>query len=334
MADELEPAVPSPKRWDYDWLPIYFVTLLLVAFLLIIGVAGQAVRDQPQAGSATGNGSGRESSAGELGLGPVSGRGLPGGIKQIFADNRLLVAYSGTAGTGSLGVLGEGTPEEMMPRLATSAKIFAATGRPVLPVFELVATVAHAGPTGSGQYNSDIDRASVQAYIDAARRYGALVVLDLQPGRASFVEVAKRWEWALRDPLVGLALDPEWRLGPTGVPGQQIGSVSAAEVNEVSAWLADLVDDQELPEKVFAVHQFRADMVTDIAQVAARPGLAMVQHLDGFGTPQAKLTSFRELARPQQFHLGFTLFREEDLPRTEPAAVLKIKPQVSYVSFQ
>ena len=67
------------------------------------------------------------------------------------------------------------------------------------------------------------------------------MVLDLQPGRSDFLSQAKQYASLLEQPNVGLALDPEWRLGPHQVPLRQIGRVSAAEVNRTSAWLADLV---------------------------------------------------------------------------------------------
>ena len=333
-----EPDEPdSARSWDFDWIPIYFVSLLLVVFLLVVAAvgderSGSGRRADPAPSAPSSSAPAVEPPTGALG--PVSGNVLPGGVSKIFDGNRLLVAYYGTAGTGSLGVLGEGPPEAIVPRLSRTAQAFASAGRPVQPVFELIVTVAHAGPTKSGQYSSDIDRASVQRYIDEAHRYGALVVLDLQPGRANFLEVAKRWEWALADPLVGLALDPEWRMGPDQVPGEQIGSVSAGEVNAVSQWLDAFTAERKLPEKLFVVHQFRSDMVRGIRGVVARPRLAMVQHVDGFGTPRAKLEAFTTLARPQQFRLGFKVFYDEDVPRMTPAQVLRIRPQVSFVSFQ
>jgi hypothetical protein len=259
---------------------------------------------------------------------------LPGGGHRIFADNRFLVAYYGTAGTGSLGVLGEAGPDEIVPRLTRAAAPFARGGRIVQPVFELIVTVAHAGPTKAGTYSSGIDRAQVRRYIDAAHRRGALVVLDLQPGRADFLDVAKSWEWALRDPWVGLALDPEWRMGPHGVPGRRIGSVAAAEVNRVSAWLDELTARHRLPEKIFLLHQFRSDMIRRLGHVRDRPNLALVQHVDGFGTPGQKLATFHHVVRPAKFALGFKIFYDEDVHRMRPAQVLAIRPRVSFVSFQ
>jgi hypothetical protein len=259
---------------------------------------------------------------------------LPGGGRRVFAGHRFLVAYYGTARTGSLGVLGEASPARIMPRLARAAAPFARGGRAIQPVFELIVTVAHAGPTKAGTYSSNIDRAEVRRYIRAAHRHGVLLLLDLQPGRAHFLDVAKTWEWALRDPWVGLALDPEWRMGPHGVPGRRIGSVSAGEVNRVSAWLDALTARDRLPQKVFVLHQFRTDMVRHVERIQGRVHLALVQHVDGFGTRGQKLATFHHVVRPTQFRLGFKLFYDEDVHRMRPAQVLAIRPRVSFVSFQ
>ena len=137
-----------------------------------------------------------------------------------------------------------------------------------------------------------------------------------------------------KDPYVGLALDPEWRMGKRGVPGQQIGSVSAGEINRTSAWLRDLVRRNALPQKLFVLHQFRTDMVRDITAIKPRTGLVMVQHVDGFGTPGQKLATFRTVARPRQFRMGFKLFYDEDVRRMSAADVRRVRPKVRFVSFQ
>ena len=71
-------------------------------------------------------------------------------------------------------------------------------------------------------------------------RAGMYVMLDLQPGRTDFLTQAQRYEELLAEPHVGLALDPEWRLGPNQRHMAQIGSVGVDEVNAVAAWLAGL----------------------------------------------------------------------------------------------
>jgi len=259
---------------------------------------------------------------------------LPGGGTLVFGHRRFLVAYYGSANTGALGVLGETSPNRMVKRLREAAAPFARADSEVQIVFELIVTVADAGPGKDGDYSHDIARADVQRYIDAAHEHGALLLLDIQPGRSGFLSVVRRWKWALEDPYVGLALDPEWRMGRRGVPGQRIGSVSAAEVNRVTGWLKTLVQIEQLPQKLFVLHQFRTDMIEDIDDIDPRVGLVMVQHVDGFGTPAQKLDTFHTVVRPRQFFLGFKLFYDEDRRLMRPGEVRALRPRVQFVSYQ
>lgn len=259
---------------------------------------------------------------------------LPGGGTRVFAGNRFLVAYYGTAQTASMGVLGESDPDTMDRRLHRAAAPYRRPGQPLRHVYELIVTIADPSPGPDGDYSHDIPRAEVERYIRAAHRNGALLLLDLQPGRSDFLDVARRWEWALRDPWVGLALDPEWRMGPRQVPARAIGQVGAAEVNRTSAWLSALTAQEGLPEKLFVLHQFRTDMVRGIERVADRPGLAMVQHVDGFGTRSQKRATYHAVAKPRQFAMGFKLFYDEDVRRMGPPAVHALRPKVRFISFQ
>lgn len=258
---------------------------------------------------------------------------LPSGKRRIFPHSRL-VAYYGTAGTGVLGVLGEADPDAITKRLRRAARPFATKDRDIQPVYELIVTIADASPGEDGDYNHDITRRQVQTYIDAAHRNKTLLVLDLQPGRRDFLKVAKRWEWALRDPWVGLALDPEWRMKPGQVPGQVLGSVSVEEVNRVGWWLNSVAEKHALPQKVFMLHTFRTSMIPDAERVKPRDNLALVQHVDGFGTPGQKLDTYHHVARPGRFHMGFKLFYDEDRPLMSARRVLQIRPKVEFISFQ
>ncbi len=251
----------------------------------------------------------------------------------IFDDGRFLVAYYGTAGTGALGVLGENPPDVMHERLRLAAKAFKGAGRPVRLVYELIVTVADRSAGSDGSYSHDIARADVARYIEAARRNHALVLLDIQPGHSNFLDVAKRWQWALEEPHVGLALDPEWRMR-RAVPGTVIGSVTAYEVNRTARWLSQLTKRHGLPEKLFVLHQFRTSMIEKIDRIGPRANLAMVQHVDGFGTPDQKRSTYRAVARPSQFTMGFKLFYDEDVRRMGPADVARLRPNVRFVSFQ
>ncbi len=197
---------------------------------------------------------------------------LPGGGLRVFGHHRFLVAYYGTAQTGAMGVLGASDPDTMQRRLERAARPFRRPGEQIQPVYELIVTIADRTPGPDHDYSHDIPRALVERYLRAAHRHGALLLLDLQTGRAPFPEVAKRWAWALKDPWVGLALDPEWRMGPHQVPAHVIGSVRAREVNQTSRWLSRLVRDHGLPQKLFVLHQFRLSMLPDVQDIVPGPG--------------------------------------------------------------
>ncbi len=259
---------------------------------------------------------------------------LPGGGYRIFGDHRFLVAYYGTAQTGAMGVLGATDPETMQRRLMRAARPFREAGERIQPVYELIVTVADRSPGPDHDYSHDIPRSLVEEYVRAAHANGALLLLDLQTGRSPFPVVAKRWTWALEKPWVGLALDPEWRMGPHQVPASVVGSVRAAEVNRTSLWLSRLVQREGLPQKLFVLHQFRLTMLPDIDRIVHRPGLAMVQHADGFGTRGQKLATYHTITRPRQFRQGFKLFYHWDIHRFTPQEVRRIRPAVSFVSYQ
>ncbi len=75
-------------------------------------------------------------------------------------------------------------------------------------------------------------------------------------------------------------------------------------------------------------------MITDPGAIRRHRGLAMVQHVDGFGTPGQKLGTYHAVVRPRQFHLGFKLFYDEDRHLMRPSRVRAIRPRVSFVSYQ
>ncbi|MGN6723865.1 MAG: hypothetical protein ACTHJM_14750 [Marmoricola sp.] len=258
---------------------------------------------------------------------------LPGGGTSL-SQGRFFIAYYGLPGAPALGVLGSGSPDQVWPRLMRETRAFTRPGLIIQPVFEVIATVASSGPGRRGDFTSDIPNAVVRRYIDAAHRLGALVVLDVQPGRSNFNSVARRWTWALRDPWVGLALDPEWRMGKGQFPGRVIGSVNGREIDQVAKWLNDFIVANRLPQKAFLVHQFIPSMITNRTAIHGYPHLAMIQQADGFGTPREKLDSYHAIAYPKRFVEGFKLFYTWDVDRMKAGQVLAIRPRIQFVSFQ
>ena len=259
---------------------------------------------------------------------------LPGGGRRIFPDHRV-VGFYGAPQDEQLGALGIGTPDAAAARLKRAAKPYARPSRRVLPAFELLATIANAAPGDDGLYLSRQPSETIERYLLAARRAKALLVLDIQPGRADFLTEAKRLDRWLLQPEVGIALDPEWHVGPDQVPGKTIGSVTAEQVNEVSQYVSDLVVKHDLPEKLFLIHQFTNDMVQGRERLQERRGLAITMNVDGFGNPPNKISKYNDFTADQpRLNDGFKLFYEEDTNVMSPGAVLALKPPPDVVVYE
>jgi hypothetical protein len=215
---------------------------------------------------------------------------LPGGGFLILP--RILVALYGNPTTTALGALGEQGPADAATRVQGMAAQFEAPGVRPLPTFEIITTVAAGNPGGDGDYSNEMGNEVIQPWIDVGAQEGVYVILDLQPGRSDFLTQAKRYEQELLNPHVGLALDPEWRLTADQLPLQQIGRVQAAEVNQVVEWLANLVHENDLPQKILLLHQFREFMLEDRETIMTPPELQVIIQMDGQGAVPDKYNTW------------------------------------------
>jgi hypothetical protein len=260
---------------------------------------------------------------------------LPRGGRRIFPDYRV-VAFYGAPQDKQLGELGIGTPAQAGRKLLRQAAPYARRTRPVLPAMELISTVAANAPGDDGLYRTQQTPAVINRYLRAARRIKALLVLDIQPGHADFLSEARRLEPWLGQPDVGIALDPEWHT-PGVVPGSQIGSVTAEEVNQVSDYVAGIVRARRLPEKLFLIHQFTDGMIQGKERVLPRPGLAVTFNVDGFGDRPNKLSKYAEFtaqSRGRPFSDGYKLFYHEDTNLMKPADVMRMHPRPDLVVYE
>lgn len=263
---------------------------------------------------------------------------LPGGGFVLFPYRRMVALY-GHPGAPELGVLGEQGPEASVRRVQALAKEYAAlVPEPVIPAFEIIATIASGGATDDGNYSIETPIEKLQPFVDAAGEAGMYAVLDLQPGRTDFLTQAKRYESLLARPHVGLALDPEWRLRPNERHLRQIGSVDAAEINTVIAWLAELVHTKQLPQKLLTLHQFQLRMIRNREDLdLSHPEIAVLVHADGQGSQAAKQDTWRALQQdlPKGVWLGWKNFYDEDQPMLTPAqTIAEAKPTPFFISYQ
>jgi len=262
---------------------------------------------------------------------------LPGGGDTLFPDRRFLAAY-GSPGIPGLGVLGEAELEDAVDRVKFYAEQYQQhSDEPVQPAFEIITSVATGEPGVDGDYSNPLDPEVIEPWVELAAEEEIYVVLDLQPGLSTFLEQAQLYEELLAQPHVGLALDPEWRLSEGQRHMEQIGSVTAAEINEVSAWLADLTETHELPQKMLLLHQFKHSMIQNREDIdTSREELAMVLHADGHGSPDLKLGTYESLQEglDEDIWLGWKNFYDEDSPTFTSEETFEVEPKPWFVSYQ
>ncbi|MEE6288274.1 hypothetical protein V2J52_11475 [Georgenia sp. MJ173] len=267
----------------------------------------------------------------------ATGTELPGGGQLVFPGKRYVALY-GTPSTTALGVLGEQDVPGTIARAAEHAADYdELSDEPVVPALEIITTVASSSAGSDGNYSNELPAESLRPLIEAAGEAGQYVVLDLQPGRSSFLEQAQHYAELLEYPHVGLALDPEWNLGPDEVHMVQIGSTTAAEVNEVVDWLADFTRERALPQKMLVLHQFQVRMIQTVADVdLSRSEIAVLVHADGQGGQSAKQGTWATLHAnaPDIEWWGWKNFYDEDIPMLTPQETALVEPFPNFISYQ
>lgn len=246
------------------------------------------------------------------------------------------VALYGHPGSTTLGALGEQELARSIDRTLAVAAQYAPFGRPVVPTFEIIATVASSAAGADGDYSNEFPASKFEPWIEAAATRGMHVILDLQPGRATFPSQAREIETLLLAPHVSLALDPEWRVGPNQTPVNRIGTVDAAEVNQTIAYVDDLVRRHRLPPKMLVVHQFTPSMITNKASIRGTPNVQVVLHMDGWGSLPVKRASWGRMVAdlPPGALTGWKNFYDEDRPTPTPAESVAVTPAPTLVSYQ
>jgi hypothetical protein len=300
-----------------------------------------AASPSASAGPSGSSGSPTASSASSRGVSAAPATGgaiLPRGGREIFPAYRL-VGYAGLTGSSTLGRLGTGPLQQRVREMERRARPYA-SGRTVMPVLEIIATMVHGSPGKDGKYRSRLSDKQIEVYLRTARKHKALLLLNIQPGRSEFLPEAKSYERWLREPDVGVALDPEWAMDPGQRPGGAYGHTTGAELNRTAAYLSGLVEKHDLPEKVMVYHQVAASVVRKESGLKDHPGVVQIKSVDGLGPPGPKVNTYRVVNRttPKHVHAGFKLFFTEDTEGgsrlMSPSQVLGLKPHPEYVMYE
>jgi len=271
-------------------------------------------------------------SSGQSSLSPVASQDIP-----ILANNQVLAFY-GHPFSKRMGILGEYSKEDLARLLKGYAKLYdqANGSLGVVPAFYLI--YGTCWPGGEIGYLKD---SVVKDYIEYAASQNMIVFVDHQIGKYPVEEAVRRLLPYLKYPNVHIALDPEWR---TTAPMQEIGYITAEEVNRAESMIAEYMDREGIPGvKMLVVHQFKPSMIQGRERVRADNERVLLIHTaDGFGPPALKKNTYALNALANNMPLkGFKLFFKTtvpgagyDIPLLTPPEVLALTPRPVLIIYQ
>lgn len=254
-------------------------------------------------------------------------------------QSRVVAVYGHPAST-RMGLLGALRPAALHDSLRSLVALWqGADSVPVVPAYHMIAVVAQGHPGPSGRYRLRHSDATIGRIVGWAEAMDGIAILDIQPGRSTVAAELKTLMPWLAHPRVHLALDPEFAMGPDGVPGRRIGSMPARDVNLAITELGRLVDSLGLPPKLLVVHRFTHKMLPD-AQAIIRddPRVRVVIDMDGWGSAALKRATWRQVIVPMRYeHTGFKIFttaRHDGANPMGPEQVLQLSPAPNYIQYQ
>jgi hypothetical protein len=267
---------------------------------------------------------------------PLTAKPIPVLPGALLPGTRI-IAYYGNPMSARMGILGELPPQQMLERLAATAKEWslADTSRQVRPALQLIATVAQGRKGIDGKYRVRHSDSLIARVAGWAEQRHWLLFLDVQVGQSTVpAELERLIPW-LRKPWVHLALDPEFAMHDGRIPGRKFGTLDARDVNYAIELLARIVDEEHLPPKVLVVHRFTEDMLTNYRNIKQDPRVQVVIDMDGYGDPAVKkhIYELTIARRPVQF-TGFKLFYHNDHPMMTLIQVLALQPTPLYIQYQ
>lgn len=252
-------------------------------------------------------------------------------------DDAQIVSYYGNPYTADLGVLGAADLETVTAQLdAQAARYDQLNGETrVIAALHLVYAVAQGQPTVNGRFLQYTDDATVDRFIAFTKERGLLLFLDLQIGHGGIDEELRQVLPYLHHPHVHLALDPEFAMAPGQVPGVDLGSLPAADINRAQEVLGDLVRAERLPPKLLIVHQFTDSMVPDGWAIERYANVELIIDMDGFGPAAIKRATYLRYAlRSYAANAALKLFFQYDPDLMSEEEVLSLEPRPKVIIYQ
>jgi hypothetical protein len=266
---------------------------------------------------------------------------LPGAILPF----KRIVAYYGNLYSNRMGALGKWPKAQMISNLMAEVKKWNAADSviPAIPALHYIAVTAQGSAGKDGKWRYRMPLHQIDTILNWAKEIDAIVFIDVQIALSDLPSEIPLFEKYLSLPNVHLGIDPEFAMQSKGNkrPGSVIGSLDAADINWVGDYLANLVQKNNLPPKIFMIHRFTQGMVTNVNKIKTRPELQIVMDMDGWGGPAKKKDTYYAwiYKQPVQF-TGFKLFYVNDTEKSglkemmTQKDVLSLKPKPIYIQYQ
>ncbi|OGO51683.1 MAG: hypothetical protein A2148_09980 [Chloroflexi bacterium RBG_16_68_14] len=254
----------------------------------------------------------------------------------ILTDSQV-VSYYGSLYTAEMGILGTADLETIVSRVEEHAARYDALNGPtgVVPALHVVYAVAQPHPTSNGLYLQYVDDADMHRLLHLTEERKMLLFLDLQIGRSSVEAELEKVRAYLRYPQVHLAIDPEFAVGSEQVPGVNLGSLRAADIDKAQAALQEMVREEGLPPKLLIVHQFTDSMVEGGEAIQRYPDVELIVDMDGFGLAAIKRATYQRYAtRSYASRAAIKLFFDHDPDLMSEEDVLDLVPRPAVVIYQ
>lgn len=251
--------------------------------------------------------------------------------------NHRLVAYYGHPNSTNMGILGEMEPDQLMEKLKEQTQAYsdADPSRPAVPMIELISTVAQRDPGPEGKFFHSTSSEQIDEYAELAKENDALLMLDVQLGTDSVLNQVKLLEKWLKLPYVHLAIDTEFHVEEGQTPGIDLGQVDGAEVQEAVDYITEMVEENDLPDKIVLVHQFVDDALTNKEAIQPTDKVEVALNYDGWGDSNTKMSLYRKFVRNEAVQYGgFKIFYNKDEPVLSPEDVLKLDPNPAIINYQ
>lgn len=248
-----------------------------------------------------------------------------------------LVVYYGTPVAPGLGVLGRIDRAELPDALGGhAARVDELNGaRGAKGAIHLIYGMAQADPGPEGMHVGYLADAVVEEYIALAEEHDFEVILDTQVGRNNLVDEVRRMERFLEHPRVHIAFDPEYAVGPSGVPIATTGVVTGAQVNEIQQIVDGIVREHDLPKKMVVMHQFMDHTLVDGEAIREHENVDFMLNMDAWGDVPSKVNRYEHfMSQSWAFNRGYNVFLNLDDRVSDEQELLNLAPTPDAIFYQ